>query len=481
MGRIEKTVFISYRHENKYIALAIYQDLRAYDYDVFVDYESINSGDFEQIIIENIKSHAHFIVVLTPSSLDRCDEPRDWLRREIETAMEYKRNIVPIVMEGFKFSDSNINKHLTGKLKLLKKYQYLEVPMNIQYFKYAMMDLRDRFLNIELDAVLHPSSLLAQRVATEQTIAADNNRPIEQKELTAQEWFERGYVFQEAKNLDEAIRCYSESLRLDPNFDAPYNNLGNVFASLERYGEAEIAHRKAIELNPSYIAAYTNLGNVLESMKRYEEAKAAHCKAIDLDPSSATAYSNLGNVLKDLKRYEEAEAAYRKAIDLNPLYAAAHYNLGSLLKDLKRYEEAEVTYRKVIDIDPSLPEAYYNLVLLLRLTNRSEDALPLLREVIEIDPGDFNPYLALASINKQLGKGASAEYLAKARQLLPESDWYNNVCLESVCGDFDLAFEHLQKAAQLDDFNPAWAWEDPDLQWIRNDPRFAKIVGPKPE
>lgn len=144
-GNIDKTVFISYRRTNKYIALAIYQDLIAHDYKVFIDYESINSGDFEQSIIDNIKAHAHFIVVLTPSALDRCNEPGDWLRREIETAMEYKRNIVPVMMEGFNFGEPSINKYLTGKLEFLKKYQGLEVPMNLTYFKYAMKDLRDRY------------------------------------------------------------------------------------------------------------------------------------------------------------------------------------------------------------------------------------------------------------------------------------------------------------------------------------------------
>ena len=44
--------------------------------------------DFEHVILGNIKAPAHFLVVLTPSALERCDEPADWLRREIETALD---------------------------------------------------------------------------------------------------------------------------------------------------------------------------------------------------------------------------------------------------------------------------------------------------------------------------------------------------------------------------------------------------------
>jgi len=69
MARIEKTVFISYRRVDVYTALAVYQDLTSKGYDVFFDYTSIPSGDFEQIIVSNIKARAHFLLILTPAAL----------------------------------------------------------------------------------------------------------------------------------------------------------------------------------------------------------------------------------------------------------------------------------------------------------------------------------------------------------------------------------------------------------------------------
>jgi len=95
MGRIEKTVFISYRRTNAPWALAVYQDLTYHGYDAFFDYLGIVSGDFERVILENIRARAHFLVLLTPSALERCGNPGDWLRREIETGLEARRNIVP--------------------------------------------------------------------------------------------------------------------------------------------------------------------------------------------------------------------------------------------------------------------------------------------------------------------------------------------------------------------------------------------------
>jgi len=86
-ARIEKSVFISYRRTNLPWALAIYQDLTHQGYDVFFDYQSIDSGNFEKVFLENIKARAHFLLILTPSTLERCTEPGDWLRHEIETAL----------------------------------------------------------------------------------------------------------------------------------------------------------------------------------------------------------------------------------------------------------------------------------------------------------------------------------------------------------------------------------------------------------
>src|SRR5580698_2136517 len=139
MGRIEKTVFISYRRTNAFGALAIFQYLTHHGYDVFFDYDGIPSGDFETSILENIQARAHFLVLLTPSALERCSEPGDWLRREIETAIDEKRNIVPLMLEGFSFSTPAIADQLTGKLALLRKYQ--AVGVSAEYVFAAMEKL----------------------------------------------------------------------------------------------------------------------------------------------------------------------------------------------------------------------------------------------------------------------------------------------------------------------------------------------------
>jgi TIR domain len=166
MGRVEKTVFLCYRRTNAPWALAIAQNLTHNGYDVFFDFNGIASGDFEVVILGNILARAHFIVLLTPSALERCDEPGDWFRREIETALGAKRNIVPLMLEGFSFSTPSIASRLTGKLAALKQYNAMQIP--VEYFEEAMDRLVGKYLNVALDQVLPPPLLLEGTVPRNQ-------------------------------------------------------------------------------------------------------------------------------------------------------------------------------------------------------------------------------------------------------------------------------------------------------------------------
>ena len=160
MARVEKTVFISYRRTDVYTALAVYENLKNQGFDVFFDYRSISSGDFEQIITSNIRARAHFVLILTPTALDRCNEPGDWLRREIEIAIDEKRNIIPLLFKGFRFGTPSISASLTGKLSSLSRYNGLNVHED--YFDEAIHRLRTQYLNIPLNTVLHPVSTEVQ-------------------------------------------------------------------------------------------------------------------------------------------------------------------------------------------------------------------------------------------------------------------------------------------------------------------------------
>jgi hypothetical protein len=65
------------KHQRHDIALAIERSLNltAHPVPVFMDYDGIASGNFDAVILENIRARAHFLVLLTPTALERCSDP----------------------------------------------------------------------------------------------------------------------------------------------------------------------------------------------------------------------------------------------------------------------------------------------------------------------------------------------------------------------------------------------------------------------
>jgi len=456
MGITPKTVFISYRRTNFYTALAVYQDLTAHGYDVFFDYESIESGDFETVIFENIRYRAHFVVILSPSALERLGEKNSVMRREVELAIDEKRNIIPLMMESFDFGSPSAKEALTGKLESLSSYNGLKL---VPEYIFAGMEKLRRFLNVELEAVRQPVLSAAVEESTEKRQVKAKEEPIVQEEsLTAEEWFERGYKNQKDDNYEESIRCYEKALEISPDISGAYSNLGVAFSDLKRYEESETAFRKAIEFNPEDATAYSNLGVLLKATERYVEAEETYRKAIEINPEYAAAYTNLGNLLSDakLKQYTEAEEVYRKAIEIDPSEAIAHTNLGLLLhENLKRYDEAEEAYRKAIEINPEYDTAYSNLGNLLSDAKLKQytEAEEVYRKAIELDPEYATAFRNLGLLlHKKLKRYDEAEEVyRKAIELNPKyATAYNSLgILLRTLERYEEAKEAYRKAIEI--------------------------------
>lgn len=180
-GRIEKTVFICYRRPAIAWAQLIFQNPTHHGYDVFFDFRGIASGGFEEIIFESIRARAHFLVLLTPSALERCSDPAGLFLREIETAIDNQRNIVPIMLENFDFSAPRIDNELGDSIAVPKRYNGL--PIYAAYVEEAMNRLRDNYLNVQLSMMLHPVSPSADQAAREDRAAAAKAPAVTEKEL----------------------------------------------------------------------------------------------------------------------------------------------------------------------------------------------------------------------------------------------------------------------------------------------------------
>lgn len=441
--RIEKTVFISYRRTNIPWAIAIYQNLTSQGYDVFFDYLSIDSGNFENVIIENIKTRAHFIIILTTSALERCNEPGDWLRREIETAIDERRNIVPLMLESFDFGSPLVKQTLTGKLATLNQYNGLRVPS--EYFLEAMDRLRSRYLNVAVgDIVLSPLNSDAQNATESQKKAASEALPVDKDELTSQELYERGYKFYQSKDYDEALRLVNDAISLQPDNEYFYLLRGGVLAHKQDLESAMDDYNKLINLNPNNADYYLVRGLAWQVRGNNNKALDDYDKAIDINPSNAKVYMHRANLKRERGLLETALEDYNKTLSLNPNFHEAYFNRGGLQQLMGNLNFAVQDYEESIRINPDYGMATISLIGVLR----------------------------------KLGRKSEADKREKmARELIKGETEYNQACFESVSGNFDKAFFLLKVGLEKEQVTKEWARKDPDLENIRGDPRFKELVG----
>ncbi len=122
------SVFISYRRSaSPFLALAVYQDLKANGIDAFYDIESIDAGPFDTVILNQIAERPYFMLILTSGTLKRCADAGDWLRKEIEHALSLKRVIVPLHTPEFNFGDFDTYLPVATAAEL-KRVNAVEIP-----------------------------------------------------------------------------------------------------------------------------------------------------------------------------------------------------------------------------------------------------------------------------------------------------------------------------------------------------------------
>lgn len=350
--QVQKTVFISYRRTNIYMARAVYGNLRANGYDAFLDYQSLDSGDFSQSLLNQIAARAHFVVILTPSALERCTSSDDWMRKEIEYAIQQKRNVIPLMFEGFDFKA--VNHYLVSDwLKMLPSYNGLRIPDD--FFEEAMDRLRgNRYLDRDVETVLHPVAAQAAKAAEAAQAKADADPAPTNQQLETERLFERGY--RKARlmtDFDGAIGDLTKVIDSDPNHREAHHWRGMALWNKGEEKEAVRDLKMAIKLKPNDKQVNITHSAIAEIEKDIDLSLAQAELGVKLNPYYDEAYFRRATVLKHKKDYIAALADYDQTITLNPRHEIAYFNRGIAHFCVQKWDKAIADYENALEIAPN--------------------------------------------------------------------------------------------------------------------------------
>jgi TolB-like protein/tetratricopeptide (TPR) repeat protein len=264
------------------------------------------------------------------------------------------------------------------------------------------------------------------------------------------------------------------------------------------------------------------------SRRGLEFALGMFTRAIEIDPGYARAHAGLANSHAflylhagrlDAHRQAAAESAAR-ALELAPDSAEAHAAQGLALSLQGKAEEAERAFRTALSLNPGLFEACYFYARMCFMQGRQAEAIELFERATAIRPDDYQAPLLVAQVHDdqgQTGKATAARRLGTVRaeehlKLHPDDtralymgangfvalgevekglSWarraleiepdesmvlYNVACIYSLAGQVGPALDCLERAVANGLNAVAWVKNDSNLDAVRSDPRYARLV-----
>jgi tetratricopeptide (TPR) repeat protein len=184
---------------------------------------------------------------------------------------------------------------------------------------------------------------------------------------------------------DAAVTGYEEAIRINPEYSAPYNQLGYALRFLERYDDAEKAFRKYMELIPDDPNPYDSYAELLMKVGRFDESIAQYEAALAVRPDFVASRIGIASDLVFLGRHEDArkqlQVMYERARDDGQRRAAlaamafAYIDEGEFDRALETYAEQYALAEAIADTSAMAGDLALMAFALVEVAGREKEAL----------------------------------------------------------------------------------------------------------
>jgi tetratricopeptide (TPR) repeat protein len=251
---------------------------------------------------------------------------------------------------------------------------------------------------------------------------------------------------------------------------------------------------KAIDIDPDYARAHCGVADACSQLYTYFDAREFNLRqadnssrrALELAPGLAEAHVARGMAVSLSKRFDEAEREFETAIKIDPKSYEAAYWYARSLQSAGRFEEAVRMYDRAQSLRPDeyLPTTMQTLALggLGKMNEReaaAKRATKLIEARLQLDPDDVRAANLGAAVYGSIGNRERALELA-ARSLAIDPDdpmlLYNVACTYLRFDDMhEDAMQCLERAIDKGFGHKEWIDHDPDLDSLRDHPRFKAL------
>lgn len=181
----------------------------------------------------------------------------------------------------------------------------------------------------------------------------ENLRTVVENPLNAEAHLRLGTSYYSLNSDIEAVKSYSEAIRLDPNCVDAYHNRGVSNHQLENFSDALSDYNMAINLSPDFALAYVNRGRLYGKQDNYELALHDYSTAITLEPNSSTYRFLRGLANHNLENRTDAITDFSEVIRIDPNYADAYVYRGANYGSLGQHDAAIADFYRHLELNPS--------------------------------------------------------------------------------------------------------------------------------
>jgi TolB-like protein len=286
-----------------------------------------------------------------------------------------------------------------------------------------------------------------------------------------------------------ALQFYREAYEEDPTFALAHAIAGNAYIDLTNLGLSEeigleMAREhvhEALDLDSTLAEAHAALGFLqIWGDQDFEAGERSLRRSIMLYPTLPQARAWYGYYALFVRDWRDAALAnVRRALEVDPLNTVRSHAIEQQLYRARRYDEVleqhRVTWSLDRDVARSLPDS--PLAEAYREMGRYDESIAEFRALQERTGAP--PAAGLAVTYARMGREPEARaILHEVETRAMEADDLAIAVgrIYANLGDFDMAFQWLERAYESRRYTILSIRSDPALDPLRDDPRFAELL-----